>query len=199
LNLDSTQFKATTDEQGRFSFDFVPPGERQLVRLIPMGARSRMHSHGEWITVRPGETTRLVFGGKGRPIIGRFVLDDSKVAVDWSNGHFSLGTRFPTPLTPLRTREEVTAWNNSPEVKEARKNHRSYGLKVNADGTFRVENVPAGTYSMHVTVNEPGQEQFSARNLGFFSREVEVPEIPGGVSDEPLDLGTLTVKTTQRR
>lgn len=37
--------RATTDERGMFSMTNVPPGERRLVRLIPIGDRSWGHSH----------------------------------------------------------------------------------------------------------------------------------------------------------
>ena len=62
------------------------------------------------------------------------------------------------------------------------------------DGSFRIEDVEAGTYDLVIVVDEPPhnpQDSPSHKALGTARREVIVPEMPGGRSDEPLDLGTI--------
>jgi hypothetical protein len=55
-----------------------------------------------------------------------------------------------------------------------------------ADGTFRIEDVPPGTYELKL--RRPGTLDYAG------TIRVTFPDIPGGRSDRPLDLGTLTVQ-----
>ena len=48
-----TEFRANTDAQGRFAFDFVPPGKYSVFRMIPMGAGSSSGAHGKWCRFSP--------------------------------------------------------------------------------------------------------------------------------------------------
>lgn len=72
---------------------------------------------------------------------------------------------------------------------------RKYALNFAEDGTFRIEDVPGGKYTLRVELREPGESmnRFSARPIAFIQQEIEVPESPGGRADEPYDLGTLTM------
>src|SRR5437867_5145212 len=80
-------------------------------------------------------------------------------------------------------------------MKEARKNHRYYALRVAEDGSFRIENVLSGTYQLSIHLTEPSGDRLgSGPPIGNLTRDVVVPEIPGGVADEPLDLGALTIQ-----
>jgi hypothetical protein len=195
LSFDFEAYKTRTDDQGRFTVSYVPPGERQLVRLIPRGDRSWTHSHGQRITVKPGETTEVAYGGAGRPVVGKLVLSSPGREVDWNQGFSSLSTMFPQPPTKTRSQEEARAWYNSPEVKAALENARHYALSMSPDGSFRIEDVPAGTYDLRINLSEPGGGQPGmGEPIGSLSKEVIVPEMPGGRSDEPLDLGELTLQ-----
>ena len=80
-------------------------------------------------------------------------------------------------------------------MKEARKNHRYYALRIAEDGSFRIENVLPGTYQLSINLTEPGADQFrSGPPIGNLTRDVTVADIPGGVTDEPLDLGVLALQ-----
>ncbi|MBI2925361.1 MAG: carboxypeptidase regulatory-like domain-containing protein, partial [Verrucomicrobia bacterium] len=196
LNFDWEHFKVQTDEQGRFVFTHVPPGERQLVRLIQSGPSPWMSSHLQPVLVEAGVVTRVTYGGTGRPVIGRIVLSDPKQAIDWSQGHHSLSTKWPQPPKPFTKPEEWREWNTSPEVKTARARHRSYAPQFVADGSFRIDDVPAGEYQLQLMFTEPGAagNPGMGRPIGSISKEVVVPEIPEGRSDEPLDLGELKLQ-----
>jgi peroxiredoxin len=128
-------------------------------------------------------------------VAGKLALSDPKRKVDWNSGHHSFGTKYPRPPRRFTTPEEAQEWNNSAEMKEARKNHRYYGLRFAEDGSFRIENVLPGTYQLSINLTEPGADRFqSGPPIGNLSQEVTVAEIPGGVTDEPLDLGELTLQ-----
>src|SRR5216110_2041055 len=116
-----------------------PPGPRQLVSLVPMGqGQGWMWSQIQAVDAKAGETTQVVYGGVGRPVSGRLALSDPNRKLDWNSGHHSFGTKFPRPPRRLKTAEEAQQWNNSPEVKEARKNNRFYGLRIAEEGSFRI-------------------------------------------------------------
>jgi hypothetical protein len=67
-----------------------------------------------------------------------------------------------------------------------------YPVVLDKEGCFRVEDVAAGTYEMRFRVYDPSRKSGeNERALGTARREVIVPQMPGGRSDEPFDLGTI--------
>jgi len=201
IQYDFDTYRVQADEQGRFVLTNVPPGERFLTRLYPMeGNRGWMWSHGQTITVKAGETTLIDYGGKGRTVIGKVVPNETR-DIPWQSGHYTLGTSQPRPPSgSFASREEAAAWENTPQVKEARARYRYYVVRFGDDGSFRIEDVPPGKYDLNLTFNEPGPQNFSpGAYIGSVHREVEVAEIPGGQPDEPLDLGRLDLVVQSRR
>ena len=61
--------------------------------------------------------------------------------------------------------------------------------------TFRIEDVPGGKYTLRVDLREPnaGMNRYSAPPIAFTQQEIEVPDSPGGRSDDPHDLGTIAM------
>ncbi len=191
LQFDFNAYKTRTDAKGRFALDKVPPGERQIMRPIPSGRGGWSWSHLQRLTVKTGAVTTVTYGGTGRPVIGKVVLSDPTRKIEWPSGHHTLGTRWPRPPANVRTPEEIRAWQqNSPEVKEARANQRYYAPTWSEDGAFRIDDVLPGRYQLTLMFMEPS-DNFPQTSIGSINREVEVPEIPGGQTDEPLDLGEL--------
>lgn len=188
-HLDFNEYKTRTDAEGRFTIEKAPPGERQLMRPIPV-LRGWSWSHLQPLTVKAGEVTRVVYGGTGRPVIGKVVLSDPQRKIEWPGGHYSLTTRFPQPPPEQRTPEGWRAWQQSAEFKEALANRRHYSPTWQPDGSFRFDDVLPGKYQLSLMFMDPG-ERFPQTSIGSITREVEVPEIPGGQTDEPLDLGEL--------
>jgi len=75
-----------TDRDGHFSFNRVPPLTLQ-VSHEPKVRDSRMGIIAESQTTKfvlhPGETRHLELGGKGRPVIGRFVVTNYEGEIDY--------------------------------------------------------------------------------------------------------------------
>lgn len=196
IQFNFQDFKVTTDERGRFTMANVPPGERRLIRLISVGNQSWGHSHMHNVTVKTGEVTTVKMGGNGRSVIGKLTLSDPSRVTDWrQSGHHSLSW-YPKP-PPYKTMEEYRAWESLPETIAARKNQRSYTLQMQEDGTFRVDDVLAGDYSMSVRVTEPRDAQGRQNAIGTLTTNVSVPEIPDAPAAPPLDLGTIEVPLTR--
>jgi peroxiredoxin/uncharacterized GH25 family protein len=197
---------ATADAQGRYAFERVPPGKVFVARQIKLSERSTGYSHTVTAEVKPGATAHLDVGGTGRPVVGRVTAPGGE-KVDWAYGFNGLRAampdlKVPRDATPQQRAERVKAWEASPEGKAyAERSRTNYTVKVEPDGSFRVDDVPAGTYDLSITVNEPpvgNQCGIGGDQLGSVRHTFTVPEMPGGRGDDPLDVGTLELTMAKR-
>ena len=189
LILDAQEFQARTNEQGRFVMTFVPPGERRIARLIPLGAGRQQHSAPTSVTVRPGAVTRVVVGGTGRTVSGKVHVADQ--AVNWDNVQASLHTQLPAAFK----QHLYPKWFSSPEAKQALKSYHVYPVIFGADGSFHADEVPPGSYIFELTVMSGSEPRFGPANvLGHFQRDVVIPEPASKDDPAPADLGTLDSK-----
>jgi beta-lactamase regulating signal transducer with metallopeptidase domain/protocatechuate 3,4-dioxygenase beta subunit/peroxiredoxin len=182
-------YTTRTDERGRFRFDRVVPGPGTVARVV-----GKMYTGGlieslpcwqETITVKPGETSQATIGGKGRPLVGRVTLDGTPESpVDWTQSE-SIMLGVAPPVSPGQARRGMI-----------RHSSILYASTIDKDSRFRIEDVPAGKYELELTVNGARDPRFSGpgREIAYLRMPVVVPEISGGRSNEPLDLGTITAK-----
>jgi hypothetical protein len=196
-NMHFNDHSSTTDAEGRFAFEKVPPGEVSVIRLVPLSKNSWTHSHGTSVTVQSGQTAQVVLGNSGRQVTGQIIMPDAPGGLDFSQSSVTIRTPFPISPTPLRTPEEAEAWNNTPAVKEARAKYRNYAGTVSADGTFTVEDIPPGEYDLSVTIHDPeSPAQFSTRQINQFTlQRITVPDAGSGA---PHNIGTITTRLQQR-
>jgi hypothetical protein len=160
-----------------------------------------------------GQTLRIVVGGTGRPVIGRLVLPEGETrTVHWDS---ALGVLTPrvevdakAPEMPAQFRDlppqegmaRLQEWlktDASKAFREASVRYElaynaaemeapTYTIRVAADGSFRIEDVVPARYNLGISTR--------TGLTGHASQILSMPEVPGGRSDEPLDLGTLTLK-----
>jgi hypothetical protein len=174
-----------TDDQGRFRVERLPPGLAQVSHVIEVpGKEGSSYRPVQFVEVLPGEPTRMVFGGRGRPVVGKLVGADSYEGV-----RIRIAPNAPHPAF-LRDPNDVVwpaygQFLNSP----AGKNYVKGGIKPNADGTFRIEDVPPETYQLFVTATGADGR---AGNVGY--AQFTIGTIPGGADDEPHAVGEITVK-----
>jgi hypothetical protein len=161
-----------TDAKGRFRFDRVPPGPGMLA-----GPRLHFASDSSGLaisrqvpySVAAGETIQMVLGGTGRPVTGKLAFPEGiRPFFGWPMG---IGT--------------LTASDSS-----------VYRFNINRDGTFRVEDIPAGRYELRIDFRSlvPGDGSPEHPLLGYVTKTFTIPEMPTGRSDRALDLGTLVVE-----
>ena len=71
----------------------------------------------------------------------------------------------------------------------------SQAIRVEADGSFRVEDLSPGKYEISARTYEPlvleDGELKRAKLLGTLRHSFTIKPIPGGRTDKPLRLGTL--------
>jgi hypothetical protein len=209
-------YTTTTDSQGHFHFDRVPPESVQVSRMVPSG-QSSMQSETTPVNPEPGKTSTVQIGGTGRPIIGKFALPASFTPGSWIAWYPTIRTHIQMPKGPdmplgVRIgsadakRKWFAQWARTKEGKaflEAQKRAsegmttRIYALIVDPSGSFRIDDVPSGTYDLDVQFFPPGDRQNWGHPLATARKQIVVPPMPTGRSDEPLDVGVVPVKTAQ--
>jgi peroxiredoxin len=204
------RYEGHCDAQGRFAFSRVPAGWFEVGYMVRTGEAVSSFTSRTPVVVRSGETTKVQLGGEGRPVIGRFVPPDGySRPVYFGQGLRALVTWRPDPPRPadydrMTKREQqdwYNQWRRTPEAQafyEAiwrNPNWRQYAFRIDNDGTFRIEDVIAGKYTLTVYLEkEPGDPGPPEEDLGGYHGTIEVPSIPGGRGDEPLDLGDLVLR-----
>jgi protocatechuate 3,4-dioxygenase beta subunit len=189
---------------GRFVMDRVAPGRIMVYRRVETQDQGWMASHPVFLDVKPGETVRIQLGGTGRPVVGRLAIPEGVKLSQFAAGHVhgSLVPVLPEPPTPddflAFDSERLAAWwealSRTPEGRAYVEDHdRSYAVALRPDGTFRVEDVPPGRYVLKVPFEGVSRSSREGRQA-FAQSQVTVAEIPGGRSDEPLDIGAIPLE-----
>jgi len=201
LNSDSV----ATDEEGRFQINQVLPG------YVGISAR-RSTEDGDLlgsrqytiVTVKSGETTKVTIGGQGRPVVGRIATpEDFDRDVDFSESELSLkiesnsASRYVPPdawTAEDLSRKRHAAYETPESMAYMGGRLQLTRIRISADGSFRVEDIPAGTYRLEFRLGTPANIDRQGRRLAPLKHFFTVPEIPGGRSDEPLDLGVIPMR-----
>jgi AhpC/TSA family len=200
----SLHYEARTLASGWFVLDRVAPGRLTVYRRVETEDKGWTPSHTVSLDVKPGETARLQIGGTGRRVIGRLAIPEgvelSHFAVGYA--HRSLAPVLPEPPTPddflvFDSERRAAWWDAFARTPEGRAyvedRDRSYAVALRPDGTFRIEDVPEGRYVLKLPFE--GLPRGTREGRQAFARsEVVVPEIPGGRSDEPLDIGAIPLE-----
>jgi hypothetical protein len=204
----------TADGEGRFSVDHVPPSNltaglevRSDDQFIGDGQRTRF-------AVAPGQTAELTIGGKGRPVVGRFVIPPAVAGrIDWAVASADLNRPCPWPEPKLpgdwntMTEAQRTAWKEAwPKTPDgsgyvaARWKCLDEGLsvpiRVLPDGSFRADDLVPGKYHIVFepdakSTQDPPENQDDPIASG--EADFVVSEMPGGRSDEALVLPPIAV------
>jgi thiol-disulfide isomerase/thioredoxin len=85
----------------------------------------------------------------------------------------------------------ITAWDK--QKKSHADPHARYVANILKSGRFRIPDVPAGDYKLDIPVNNPPSANAcgAGAEIGRATLEFTVPEIPGGRSNAPVDLGDI--------
>ncbi|HEX2974131.1 MAG TPA: hypothetical protein VHP11_17490, partial [Tepidisphaeraceae bacterium] len=187
------------DENGRFVFPRVLSGMAALTRdssrPFQDGRRGTLRHTVARLDVLPNQTVQVEIGGTGRPVIGRVVLENADERLLFS-GSIALmmdqtrpGPNMPPNWAMLSERERAKAyidWYRTMRFPLAAP------VSIDPDGSFRAEDIPAGQHAIRISSESVtgGMIEVLAHGELTFT----VPPIPGGRSDEPLDIGTVKAR-----
>jgi hypothetical protein len=159
LNADFQTYKTTADDQGHFTMENIPPGEGSIVRLIKSAPNSWTHSHKTPVTVQPGQTTQVTLGDSGAMLRGTVRFESpptNGASLSISGNVSSNGPQLPS----FNSVSERQTYMNSPEWQAQMNRMKNYFFMVNADGTFQVDSVAPGSYTIRVSARKDGDRSF---------------------------------------
>jgi beta-lactamase regulating signal transducer with metallopeptidase domain/uncharacterized GH25 family protein len=195
---DSNAFRAKTDDHGRFTITFVPPGQQIIARMVPSGGNSWTYSELASLEVKPGEIIVTNLGGMGRTVIGKVRFADS-AAPDLKNGMVYVNTpmsKILQKIKELRTDEERRAFYLSEEFQVATKDARHYSAFVQSDGSFRAEDVLPGKYEV---IFQKRMVAANTTSITIFTspQKLTVPPAKDKDDDSSVDWGDVALKQYQ--
>ena len=208
------QNRAETDADGKFVFPKLTPG-KWFVRLLPIDHNGRSPNEKS-VQLAAGQTAHVTLGGVGRPVIGRVQWPGGKPPLgDLSHIRAGVEPKMPEPASPPKevrdrgpdaVRAWMKQWQESNEgkawiEKAQQRSNCPRSASVDSRGALRIEEVMPGQYQLDVHIEAKDERlPWDRPDHLRYSYEFSVPEIPGGVSDEPLDLGRvpLTDKTPKK-
>lgn len=170
----------------RFQFSRIPAGNHQFMRLIQSGANSWQHTPLKDVVIEPGQTTTIDIAVEGSGVKGRLLLGEAAniPGIQW---HVAVTTDSPWKPKPSMSPEEIQKLVADPEFQKAMQQIRHYQCKVQPDGTFEAQDLPAGAYDLSAVgyVIKDGKPDRSWN----VNKPFAIPE--GTPTDHVLDLGTI--------
>ena len=138
----------------------------------------------------------------GRSVVGRMVLpSDFKGHIDMAQGRGSLVVSIPPDdfpegydqMTSSQKRAFLKKWWSSLDAKKTERTRKPVSFNVLADGTFRVQDIEPGWYTVFLRFVELRTTAGATRQVVLASAEhkFEVPEMTTDRSNESLDAGTI--------
>ena len=198
----SMHFRVLTDDYGEFRITRVPPQMTiQIAKAIRFD-RSIMYSYGTMVDTKSGQTQQVQIGGTGRPVIGKVrvpgVSCDRLIS---TNSSAIIGTpAFPENYHEMSEddrRAWYLRWYQTTDAQQRQAiTVRRFPVKIREDGTFRVDDVPAGHYQLEIMIKAIENVEGVPREkmLGRVTRSFEMKAMEGGRSDKAQLLGVLKLE-----
>ncbi len=189
LNL---TLQVTTDAEGKFAFEKVPPGSYQLRRNEDGFAADETT-----VTVSAGLSTEASLGGHGRAIVGKAMVASATDSIDWQKVSVSVSSASANAHSLRPKREDfstpeayIAAFKN---FMDAHQNDQYFHTCCRTDGSFQLADVGPGVYELKIEVRDSKSNSALPHSdpspvLDSLTREITIPE---DKADEPIDLGNL--------
>jgi thiol-disulfide isomerase/thioredoxin len=192
---------ATTDQNGRFVFEHVPPVDVGI-RESPRHLKETLFCLRSGLEVKPAETSQITIATEGRSITGHFVLGPGLTNFTDLNDRIWLNseartrklTELPTLPAEFDRFEKRAAWWRAWSNTEAARNRAELiypesAIELHSDGSLFAEIIKPGRYRI------TGYFYKGDHCIAFIDQAVEVPARKANEQgDEPFDLGGLMVK-----
>ncbi|MFO1478302.1 MAG: carboxypeptidase regulatory-like domain-containing protein [Verrucomicrobiota bacterium] len=192
IRTDFDDYRASTDEDGKFTIEKIPPGEGQVVRLVQTEQNGWWESHGTPVSIASGATTRVDLGDAGAVLVGHVSYQTAPT----NNERLTLSGHIDTPA-PSRpdsfaSPEAARAFYSSPEWQAQTKLMKHFAFLVKADGSFLVDSIPPGVYSLSVSATKPGLQPWNGTPVAQGTMSVTVPDTADPYA--PIQLGEIILK-----
>jgi RNA polymerase sigma factor (sigma-70 family) len=178
----ATRRPVSADAAGHFTFDHVPPG-RVTLGIAPLGGAEPEHWYP--CDVKSNAATAITLGGNGRPVVGQITS-----AVACNERQLKL-----TMMQPERTAGVEQQQN---PATDSANSGEPYMTTPAPDGSFRLQDVPPGTYQLSVTygIREPNNRYLDV--VGYIEMKVVVDSASGTGPDSALNLGQIPLAPAAR-
>jgi len=194
-----------TDAEGKFCFEKAPAGDWKAGRKFKVADRM-FASHQSRVSVQSGATTEVVLGGTGRAVTGKLILPAGQASVDWQLVPVQILSKLGSEYQARPRREDfetLEAYETATEnFFQGYQNQPKFTAICGADGSFRVADVPPGTYELKIQVWDPSETSLAPRDpmhpsrvACALSRELTVPD---DGNTEPVDLGVLDLESEKK-
>jgi protocatechuate 3,4-dioxygenase beta subunit len=217
-NVRHIECKMKADEDGRFVLAFVPPGKANVAIEVKLGETRNSANYGrtqhQHVDVEAGKATQVAIGGTGRPVTGRLVAPAALPAkVEWYYAHSSIATKVDFPKRTLPAdwdkmddaakRQWNETWRQTPQMRAyatAMQGRKYFPVRLEGDGSFRVDDVPAGNYQLQVSLQQPPSTHpvDTGPVIAAVTQEFTIPEMPTGRSDKAMDLGEVSLTPVKK-
>ncbi len=157
--------ETTTDAQGHFAFDRVPP----LKMFLDRQEKQRAYWGYFWsVELKPGETRKFEINTRGRTVLGRV---ETAPGLD---SNIDLASCSGALMSTLKDREGSRC---------------SVGFPISSNGTFRADHVEPGDYKITGDIWRDG------KRIGLLDPIlVHVPDDTSDAEDVPYNMGTVVLK-----
>jgi hypothetical protein len=210
------QLDAKTDDDGKFVVDRVPPGGWTIGRRVALSNNSWTDAAIQSVEVDPGKTVSVQIGGTGRAVVGKVIVPaELSSRSDWEYAYCQITSQrqiaFAAPPMPLlirmssadAQRQWMQDWMKTDAGKayfaaqqKAFAGMRNFPFSVSPDGSFRVDDVPAGDYQLSINIRQTNNNQNRfGQPIATGYADFTISEMPGGRSDDPLQLDPVSVVT----
>jgi hypothetical protein len=193
IGTDFNGYKSTTDDQGQFTMEKVPPGDGAIVRLISTSPNSWSWSDSTPVTVKSGETTQVALGENGATVVGRVQFNNPPTNDFALIYQGNLSGQMPQ-MPHFNSPADAQAYYKTPEYQALMRLHKNYTVEMNPDGSFSVDDVVPGTYSLNIFARINGGNPWAQPPLARGSTTVMVPDTFSLTT--PIDIGEVVLVPT---
>ncbi|MFM8357838.1 MAG: hypothetical protein ACKOET_04720 [Verrucomicrobiota bacterium] len=184
-------YQPQVEAGGKFTIERVPPGNHDLVWMVPVSVTSWSHVPLRTVEVHPGETTVVEVDVQGVRITGRFTLPEG---VDPRSLVFGgdLSTASPFKLRPGMSQEEIERIVKDPAFQAAMAKVKHHPVFVQPDGTFAAEDVPTGEYDLRLFALRASGNPADQSTQIYVDKTLTVPA--DAVTGSTVDVGVFALE-----
>lgn len=193
--------EVSTGPDGRFAFERAIPGSFTLSRGIRIGENKTLWSFSTPIKMPADGQLSVTLGGMGRPVKGRLTAPGGYATTIQSGIRmFEIDPRHRVDPASISGAEKNVSNPNAKGEETGKAQLCSFQLLVQEEGSFSVDDVPAGDYLLSGIVcgSLKGDASGNMRPRCKANYEFTVPEMPSGRSDEALDLGVIPLEIVKQ-